>query len=52
MSDCEMKLLNIIRRSKDPAKTMAMVVDMIRRLTAGEDEQSIAASYGIKLENV
>ena len=36
-----------IRESADPAKTMAMAADIMRRLIAGEDEQSIAASYGI-----
>ena len=52
MSDFELKLLNIIRRSEDPTKTMAMAADIIQRLTVGEDAQSIAASYGIKLENI
>lgn len=52
MRECERKLIRVIRESADPAKTMAMAADIMRRLIAGEDEQSIAASYGIKLEEV
>ena len=49
MRECERELIRVIRERADPAKTMAMIEDIMRRLIAGEDEQSIAASYGIKL---
>ena len=47
MSEFERKLIRVIRESEDPIKTIAMVADMVHRLIAGEDEQSIAASYGL-----
>ena len=50
MRECEFELIRMIRESADPTQTMAIAVDIMRRLIAGEDEQSIAASYGIKLE--
>lgn len=52
MRECERELIRVIWESADPAKTMAMAADIMRRLIVGEDEQSIAASYGIKLEEV
>lgn len=52
MSEFKMELIRTIRDSKNPARTMEIAVDIMRRLIAGEDEQSIAASYGIKLEEV
>ena len=48
MRECERKLIRVIRESADPSKTMTMAVDILQRLIAGEDEQSIAVSYGIK----
>lgn len=52
MTEFEVKLIRTIRETEDPAKAMAMVVDMIQRLIAGEDVRSIARSYGIKLGEV
>lgn len=49
MTEFEIELIQTIREAEDPAKAMAMVVDMIQRLNAGEEVQSIARSYGIKL---
>lgn len=47
MTENEKELIRIIRNSKDPAKAMARVVDMIARFVAGESLEDIAASYGI-----
>lgn len=52
MREYERELIRVIRESADPDKTMAMAEDIMRRLIAGEDKQSIAASYGIKQEEV
>ena len=52
MTENERELIQIIREAEDTAKAMVMAIEMMRRLIAGEDEQSIAASYGIKLEEV
>ena len=52
MRECERERIRGIQKSENPAKTIAMAADILRRLIAGEDEQSIAASYGIKLEEV
>lgn len=49
MNENEKEFIRIIQEAKNPAKAMAMVADMIRRLNAGEDVESIARSYGIKL---
>ena len=49
MTENEKELIRIIRNSKDPAKAMARVVDMIARLVAGESLEDIAASYGIMM---
>jgi hypothetical protein len=47
MTENEKELIRIIRNSKDPAKAMARVVDMIAKFVAGESLEDIAASYGI-----
>ncbi len=52
MTDNERELIRVIRESADPAQAMVMAMDIMLRFIAGEDEQSIAASYGIKLEEV
>lgn len=52
MRECEIKLIRVIRESEDPIKTMVIAVDVMHRVIAGEDAQSIAASYGVKLEEV
>lgn len=50
MRECDLKLLRIIRESEDPAKAIVIAVDILQRVIAGEDEQSIAARYGVVLE--
>ena len=50
MTEFEMKLIRVIRESEDPAKTIEMITDMVCRLTAGEDVESIAASYGLVMD--
>lgn len=52
MRDCERELLEIIQKSKDPAKAIATATDILSRCVAGESMESIAASYGLKLEEV
>lgn len=52
MRDCERELLEIIRESKDPAKAIIIATDILSRCVAGESMESIAASYGLKLEEV
>lgn len=52
MRECEIELFRVIRESEDPIKTMVIAVDVMQRVIAGEDAQSIAASYGVKLEEV
>lgn len=44
--DTDMKIIERIRSSPDPIKTMDMMLDIMERLSAGEDSQSIKASYG------
>ena len=44
--DTDMKIIERIRNSPDSIKTMEMMLDIIERLSAGEDSQSIKASYG------
>ena len=46
MTENEMELIHTIRNAKDSAQAMATAVDMITRRAAGEDIESIAASYG------
>lgn len=52
MRECERNLVRAILESPDPTKTTAIAEDILRRLIVGEEIQSIAASYGIKLEEV
>lgn len=52
MTNNELELIRMIRESADPAKAMVVAVDMMLRIIAGEDAQSIAASYGINLEEL
>lgn len=49
MTENEMELIRTIRNAKDPAQAMATAVDMITRCAAGEDIESIAASYGLTM---
>lgn len=50
MTEFEMKLIRVIRESEDPAKTIEMITDMVCRIIAGEDVESIAASYGLVMD--
>ena len=52
MRDCERELLEIVRESKDPGKAMDIATDILSRCVAGERMESIAASYGLKLEGM
>ena len=52
----EKEFISIIReaiaKANDPAKVMEDVTEMLTRCVAGESVESIAASYGIVLEEV
>ena len=52
MRDCERELLRIIQESKDPGKAIETAMAILSRCVAGERMESIAASYGLKLEEV
>lgn len=42
----DMKIIERIRSSPDPIKTMDMMLDIMERLSAGEDAERIKGSYG------
>jgi hypothetical protein len=44
--DTDMKIIERIRSSPDPIKTMDMILDIMERLSAGEDAERIKGSYG------
>ena len=44
--DTDMKIIERIRSSPDPIKTMDMMLDIMERLSAGEDAERIKGSYG------
>lgn len=46
----ELELLALIRNSKNPERMAQFVVDCLMRTLAGEEVHSIAASYGINLQ--
>lgn len=52
MRECERELLRIIQEAKDPGKAIDTAMDILSRCVAGESMESIAASYGLKLEEV
>ena len=52
MRDCERELLQIIQEAKDPGKAIDTAMDILSRYVASESMESIAASYGLKLEEV
>ena len=52
MSASEIELVRIVRGSKDPAKVQQAFRDMLRRMVAGEDWESICKDYGIDPEEV
>lgn len=47
MRECEMELLRVIQEAPNPEKAMNVAMDILSRCVAGEDMESIAASYGI-----
>lgn len=47
MTKFEKKINQYIRNANDPDLAMKSIMDMITRLNAGEDIDSIAASYGL-----
>ena len=44
--DTDMKIIERIRSSPDPIKTMDMMLDIMERISAGEDAERIKGSYG------
>jgi len=52
MRECDLELLRVIQEAPNPEKAMNVAMDILSRCVAGEDMESIAASYGISLEEV
>lgn len=52
MRECELELLRVIQESPNPENTMKVALDIMSRCVAGEGMESIAASYGVSLEEV
>lgn len=50
MKTDELELLALIRNSKNPERMAQFVADCLMRTLAGEEVYSIAASYGINLQ--
>ena len=48
----EKEFMRLIRESKDPVKATEIAIDVITRVIAGEDGNSIMARYGIDWEAV
>ena len=48
----EREFLQLIRESKDPVKATEIAIDIIARVIAGEDGNSIMARYGVDWEAV
>lgn len=44
--DIGMKIIERIQNSPDPGKSTDMMLDIIERISTGEDPESIKASYG------
>ena len=44
--DTDMKIIERIRNSPDPDRATEIVLEVMERISAGEDLQSIRASYG------
>ena len=44
--DIEFKILNLVRNSPNPDRATDIVLEVIERFSAGEDLNSIKASYG------
>ena len=47
MTENEKELIRILREADDPAKAMAVAMDMLTRYVAGESLESIAESDGL-----
>lgn len=52
MRECEIELFRVIRESEDPGKAIEIAINILSRCVAGESMESIAAGYGLKLEEV
>lgn len=48
MTKMETEIIRCIREAEDPAKAMKVVMDIIKRICAGESVDSIAASHGLR----
>lgn len=46
------ELLQLMKDHRDDPRVLNGLLDMARRIVAGESMESIAASYGIKLEDL
>lgn len=44
------EIFRIIKESKDPAKTLEALQDILSRLAEGESMEEIAISYGLNME--
>lgn len=44
--DVGTKIIQRIRNSPDPMKTIDMMLDIIERISTGEDSENIKVSYG------
>ena len=47
MREYDLELLRVIKEYPNPEKAMKVAIDIMSRCVAGEDMESIAASYGI-----
>ena len=45
-NDIDVKIIERIRNSPDPMKTIDMMLDIIERISTGEDSENIKVSYG------
>ena len=52
MRECDRELLRVIQESPNPEKALKVALDIVKRCVTGEEMESIAASYGLSLEEV
>ena len=52
MTHNEKQLIDMLRESPNPTKAMETAVDILTRCAAGENLESIAASYGLELPTI
>lgn len=52
MTESEIKVVQMIRDSKDPTRAMHTAVDMLTRMVAGESWESICIDYGMEPEEI